>query len=467
MALARAIPGASISMESITDGHGAAEPVDSSLPANRGRFGPSRPGASDRTAFRQKVNRALGIARHGDFARLWVAQSASAIGSQFTAVALPLLAALSLGASPMAFGVLAAVAGLPHLLFGLLAGAWVDRLRRRPVMIAADIARAVLLATIPVAAVIGALRIELLVAVAFLVETFTVFFDIAYLTYVPSLVSRDDLIEANSRLEATASAAQVIGPALGGSLVRVLGAPLALLVDTLSYLVSATLIWRIRAHEAPPERAGDVMSLRAEIGQGLRAVWQSPVLRALALSSTMMNVAGFLFLSIYVLYMTRELGLGAEAVGLVFAAGGVGALLGSISAGSARGRWGVGRVLLGSQILFGFFGMLVPLAVLFPDAALPLVVAAEFLQWVMVLVFSVNSVSLRQAITPDRLLGRVNGTMRFIVWGSRPIGSLLGGYLGSRIGLPATLVVGAFGMLIAFVPLLVSPIPQLRQFSVE
>ena len=246
---------------------------------------------------------------------------------------------------------------------------------------------------------------------------------------------------------------------------RVLGAPLALLVDALSYLVSATLIWRIRAHEAPPERADAAMSLRAEIGQGLRAVWQSPVLRALALSSTVMNVAGFLFLSIYVLYMTRDLGLGAEAVGLVFAAGGVGALLGSVSAGPARGRWGVGRVLLGSQILFGLFGMLVPLAVLFPDAALPLVVAAEFLQWVMVLVFSVNSVSLRQAITPDRLLGRVNGTMRFIVWGSRPIGSLLGGYLGSRVGLPATLVVGAFGMLIAFVPLLASPIPQLRHLA--
>src|SRR5919107_1571456 len=191
------------------------------------------------------------------------------------------------------------------------------------------------------------------------------------------------------------------------------------------------------------------MSLRAEIGQGLRAVWQSAVLRALALSSTVMNVAGFLFFSIYVLYMTRDLGLGAEAVGLVFAAG------------------GVGRVLLGSQILFGLFGMLVPLAVLFPDVALPLVVAAEFLQWVMVLVFSVNAVSLRQAITPDRLLGRVNGTMRFIVWGSRPIGSLLGGYLGSRIGLPATLVVGAFGMLIAFVPLLASPIPRLHAISAE
>ena len=203
-------------MESITDGQGAAKPLGSSLPPQRGRFESNRPGPSDRTEFRQKVSRALGIARHGDFARLWAAQSTSAIGSQFTAVALPLLAALSLGASPMAFGVLAAAAGLPHLLFGLLAGAWVDRLRRRPVMIAADVARAVLLATIPVAAAFGALRIELLVAVAFLVETFTVFFDIAYLTYIPSLVSREDLVEANSRLEATASGAQVIGPALGG-----------------------------------------------------------------------------------------------------------------------------------------------------------------------------------------------------------------------------------------------------------
>src|SRR5215213_4504880 len=254
-------------MESVTDGHGAGKPLCSSLPADRGPVEPTHPGASDPIAFRQRIDRALGIARHGDFARLWTAQSTSAIGSQFTAVALPLLAALSLGASPMAFGVLAAAAGLPHLLFGLFAGVWVDRLRRRPVMIAADLARAVLLATIPVVAALGALRIEFLVAVAFLVETFTVFFDIAYLSYIPSLVSREGLIEANSRLEATASGAQVIGPALGGTLVRLLGAPLALLIDTLSYLISATLIWRIRAPEAPPERADAAMSLRAEIGQ--------------------------------------------------------------------------------------------------------------------------------------------------------------------------------------------------------
>ena len=408
------------------------------------------------------IDRLLGIAREADFARFWAAQAFSTIGTQVTALALPLLAALSLGATPMAFGVLAAAAGLPHLLFGLFAGVWVDRLRRRPVMIVADLGRAALLATVPVAAWAGVLRIELLIAVAFLVESLTVFFDIAYLAYVPSLVSRDNLVDANSRLEVTASSAQVVGPALGGALVRLLGAPLAVLVDTLSYLVSAAFLWRIRATEAPAPRPDGNAGLRAEIGQGLHAVWTSPILRALAVSSTVMNLAGFLFLSIYVLYMTRDLGLGPEAVGLVFAAGGGGALLGSVGAGPARARWGVGRVLLGSQLLFGVFGMFVPLAVVFPRFALPLVVAAEFLQWLAVLVFSINAVSLRQAITPNRLLGRVNGTMRFIVWGSRPIGSLLGGYLGGRIGLPGTLVVGAFGMLLAFLPLLVSPIPRVR-----
>ncbi len=425
--------------------------------------------STDKTTHRLPASgteRILGIAQHRDFASFWAAQAISTIGTQFTALALPLLAALSLGATPMAFGVLAAAAGFPHLLFGLFAGVWVDRLRRRPVLIAADLGRATLLAIVPIAAWLGALRIELLIAIAFLVETLTVFFDIAYLAYVPTLVSRDKLVEANSRLEATASGAQVIGPAAGGALVRLLGAPLAVLVDALSYLVSAAFLWRIHMPEAPAQRP-DAAGIRTEIGQGLHAVWTSPVLRALVLSSTVMNLAGFLFLSIYVLYMTRDLGLGADAVGLVFAAGGVGALLGSVGAGPARSRWGVGRVLLGSQLLFGLFGMLVPLAVVFPDAALPLVVGAELLQWVMVLIFSVNAVSLRQAITPDRLLGRVNGTMRFIVWGSRPIGSLLGGYLGGRIGLPATLAVGAFGMLLAFVPLLASPLPRMQSMNGE
>jgi predicted MFS family arabinose efflux permease len=399
-----------------------------------------------------------------DFARLWAADAISQVGAQFTAVALPLLAALTLGASPIAVGVLAAASGLPHLLFGLLAGAWLDRLRRRPVMIAADVGRAALLLVIPVAAWRGMLSIEVLIAVAFMTESLTVFFDVGYLAYVPTLVGRSDLVAANSRLEATASGARVIGPALAGGVVRWLGAPLALLIDAISYLVSACFLWRIRKFEPPPQTRHDTTVL-GDIREGLRAVLHAPVLRALALSSAVVNFAGFLFLSIYVLYLTRNLGLGADAVGLVFAAGGVGALLGSLVAGPARNRWGVGPVLVGSQILFGVTGMLVPLAVLFPKYALPLVVGAEFLQWVMVLVYDINAVSLRQAVTPDRLLGRVNGTMRFLIWGSRPLGSLAGGYLGSRIGLPATLAVGAFGMLLAFLPLLASPVPRLRSLE--
>jgi predicted MFS family arabinose efflux permease len=399
-----------------------------------------------------------------DFARLWAADAISQVGTQFTAVALPLLAALTLGASPIAVGVLAAASGLPHLLFGLLAGAWLDRLRRRPVMIAADVGRAALLLVIPIAAWRGMLSIEVLIAVAFMTESLTVFFDVGYLAYVPTLVRRSDLVAANSRLEATASGARVIGPALAGGVVRWLGAPLALLIDAISYLVSACFLWRIRKPEAPPQTRHDTTVL-GDIREGLRAVLHAPVLRALALSSAVVNFAGFLFLSIYVLYMTRNLGLGADAVGLVFAAGGVGALLGSLVAGPARNRWGVGPVLVGSQILFGVTGMLVPLAVLFPKYALPLVVGAEFLQWVMVLVYDINAVSLRQAVTPDRLLGRVNGTMRFLIWGSRPLGSLAGGYLGSRIGLPATLAVGAIGMLLAFLPLLASPVPRLRSLE--
>jgi MFS family permease len=364
----------------------------------------------------------------------------------------------------MAFGVLAAASGLPHLLFGLFAGAWIDRVRRRPVMIAADIGRAALLLAIPVAAWLDHLSIALLIAIAFSTETLTVFFDIAYLSYLPALVPRRDLVTANSRLEASASGAQVVGPAFGGGIVRLLGAPAAVLVDTLSYVASAVLLWRIEQTEEPPAAAVKA-GLLAEIRQGLATLWRNPVLRALALSSAITNLAGFLFLSIYVLYMTRYLGLDAAAVGLVFGAGGVGALLGSLLAGPARGRWGMGPVLVGSQVLFGLFGVLVPLAVLFPRSALPLIVAAEFLQWVMVLVYSINAVSLRQSITPDHLLGRVNGSMRCIVWGMRPLGSLLGGFLGGQIGLPATLVVGAVGMMLAFLPLLRSPIPRLRRIG--
>lgn len=413
---------------------------------------------------RDHLNRLIGVAREKNFALFWAAQSVSQVGTQFTVVVLPLLAALSLNASPAAVGVLAAASGLPYLLFGLFAGAWVDRLRRRPMMIGADIGRFLLLALIPVAAWLGVLRIEMLVVVAFLVETLTVFFDMAYLAFVPSLVARDRLVEANSRLEASASASQVIGPAIGGTVVRLLGAPNAILIDALSYLASALFLVRIGVPEASPERSAD-SGIFHEIAEGLASVWRHPLLRALALASGLVTFGGFLFLSIYVLYLTRTLGLDAGAVGLVFAMGGIGALLGSLIAAPVRNRWGTGPTLIGSLFLFGFFGLTVPAAVAFPRYALPLILASELLQWVTLLVYNVNAVSLRQAITPHHLLGRINGSMRFISAGMRPFGSLLGGYLGSQIGLPATLVAGALGMLVAFVPLLGSPLRHTRSHS--
>ena len=453
-------------MESITDGPLAGDHGRVPSTPHGTQSGEIDAGTAKERPLRAWLDRALGSARNGDFARFWAAESISVVGSQITAVAMPLLAALSLGASPLSVGVLAAAAGAPHLILGLFAGAWVDRLQRRPIMIATDLGRAVLLATIPLAACLGALRIELLIAVAFLDGALKVFFDIAYLAYVPTLVPRSQLVEANSKLEATASGAQVIGPALGGALVRLLGAPLAMLIDAMTFLASALFLFGIRAQEPTPAPTQGSSLLR-EVADGLGVVWRNGVLRALAVASAVTNFGAFLFLAVYVLYLTRTLGLGPGAVGLVFAFGGVGALLGSLLAGRIRARWGIGATLVSSLALFGVFGLTIPLAVVFPRYALPLILFAEFMQWVVVVIFDINAMSLRQAITPDRLLGRVNGTMRFVVWGIRPVGSLIGGYLGGRLGLPATLAVGGLAMLVSFVPLLFSPIPRLRSVDVE
>ncbi len=402
------------------------------------------------------------LLRNPDFLTFWGAHAISQVGTQVTALALPLLAALTLGASAFEVGVLAAIGWLPFLLVGLPAGVWADRMRRRPLLIGADIGRALVLVIVPLAAWQGWLSMPVLYAVALTAGVLTVFFDVAYLSYVPTLVGRADLVSANSKIESTTSAAQIIGPGLGGVLVRIVGAPFVLLLDAASLLVSAALLWRIRSAEPPPIPRHERRPFKTELGEGLAAVGTSPVLRGLVLAASTVSLSGYAFLAVYVLYMTRDLGLGPGEVGLVFSTGGVGALIGATLAGPARRRFGIGPSILGGLCLFGVTGLLVPLAVLVPDHALPLVVAAEFLQWLTLMVYEVNAVSLRQAIVPDRLAGRVNGAWRFIAGGLRPVGSLAGGALGAAIGLPLTLVVGEVGMLLAFVWLLFSPIVRLR-----
>jgi MFS family permease len=405
---------------------------------------------------------ASGLGRQAEFLKLWVASAIDDVGSQVSALALPLIAALTLGATSWQMGLLSAAGSAPTLLVGLFAGVWVDRLRRKPVLIAANLGSAVLLLTIPLASAAGVLRIGILYLVTLAAGALTVLFDVAHLAFIPSLVGRDRLVEANSKIESTWSAAQVAGPGFGGVLIGAVGAPFAVFIDALSFLGSAFLIGRVRVTEPRPAPGDQRAGIVTEIREGVRLVFTHPILRVLGGSAATANFFGRMFMAVYILYMTRDLGLGAVGVGLVLATGGLGSLAGSLVAEPAARRFGPGPTMIVAQLLFGVTGLAVPLAVLVPTVALPMIVASEFAQWMTYLAYSVNAISVRQAITPDRLLGRVNATMRFLGGGVLPIGALIGGALGGVIGLPLTLVVAEFGMLLAFLWLLVSPVRGLR-----
>jgi MFS family permease len=393
-----------------------------------------------------------------DFLKCWFGQGVSFLGTQISLIAIPIIAAVTLDASPMALGFLYACGQLPALLFGLFAGAWLDRRRRRPVMIVTDLARTVLTLTVPVAAWFGWLSIPLLCVVLFGLGTLTIFFDIAHLSYVPSLIDRSQLVAANSRLEATASGAQVVGPAVGGALVGLLTGPGALLIDAGSFVVSAVALRSIRKPETEPAHIEQGEPMRERIASGLRFVAASPALRALAGCSAVTNLFGYAFLAVYVAFMVRELGLTDFQIGLVFATGGVGALIGAVVAGRCADRWGTGRTLIAGQLGFGLSGLLVPVAVLVPEFDLPLVLAAEFLQWLTLLIYAVNAVSLRQQITSDELQGRLHATFAVLTRGFQPIGSLLGGLVASVIGLSLTLVVSEIGLMLGVLFLIASPL---------
>ncbi len=396
--------------------------------------------------------------RHREFLKFWAGAAISDVGSQVTLLAVPLIAALTLQATPWQMGLLAAAGGAPILLVGLFAGVWVDRVRRRPVMIATDLGRAALLLVIPVAAVAGVLCIEILYAVLLLTGALTVLFDVADMSMLPSLVASDRIVEANTKLQSTAAAAQVAGPSVGGVLVSLMTAPFALLVDALSFALSAAFIAGTRVPEAAPETRGARAGVVGEITEGIRVVIGEPVLRALAGASATTILFGRMFMAVYVLYMTRVLGLSAMGVGLVFATGGVGSFAGSVVAERLARRFGPGPTMIGAQVAFGLTGMMVPLAVLVPSWALAMIVASEFAQWTAILIYWVVAISVRQAVVPDRVLRRVNATMWFLAGGARPIGAVIGGALGGVIGVSLTLVVASFGMLLGFLWPLLSPV---------
>ena len=403
---------------------------------------------------------APGLLADPDFRNLWLATTISHFGSHVTALALPLVAILLLGAGPGEIGVLFAVEMLPFLLIGLPAGVWVDRMRRRPMLIVADIGRGLLLASIPVAAVLDALTMIQLYLVGFGVGVFSVFFEVAYTSYLPSLAERDRLVEGNAKLEASRSVASVGGPGLAGLLVDVLGAAVAMLADSVSFVASALFVWLIRRPEHPPQRSADSPGMRAELVAGLRWIGAHPVLRVVLAANTLANVFLAMFQTLFVLHLVDGLGLGAAVIGVVFTVANVGGLVGALVASRVARVLGVGRTLAMALAGEGVGYALVALAP--REAPIPLLlVAATFLQFMSV-VFSINAVSLRQTVTPHALLGRMSATYRFASWGVTPLGATAAGILGSAIGTGPSLLVAAGGALVSILPIVLSHVGRLH-----
>ena len=407
-----------------------------------------------------------GLWRHPNFLKLWIGQTISAFGSQITLLALPLVAAVALHASPMEMGVLLAVETAPYLLVGLFAGVWVDRRRRRPMLIATNLGRAALLMSVPIAWLLRALSIEVLYAVAFLVGTLTVFFEIAYWSFLPTLVGREQLIEGNGKLHAGQAMAEIAGPGLGGSLVQWLSAPLAVVVDSLSFLAGALFIWRIRTVEPEPghHAAGiERQSVWADIGEGLQVVFRNPLLRVLVACPSMWNFSWNVLFAVFVLFVTRDLGLSPGFLGVLFAGSGLGSLAGAAVAGRLAQRIGLGPAIVAPPLLSALGALSFALVRGPATLVVPALFVGQLCYGFGVMIFSVNTVSLRQAITPDRLLGRVNATMRFVFQSALPLGAIVGGILGTTLGLRPTLAAGAGGMLLVVVALLLSPVRALRE----
>jgi MFS family permease len=351
---------------------------------------------------------------------------------------------------------------LPFLLFTLPAGVWVDRLPRRPILILANLGRAAALLSVPVAHWLGLLTIWQLYGVGFAVGVGTVFFDLAYMSYLPRLVRRAELLEGNAKLEMSRSVAQIGGPGLGGVLVSVLTAPVAIFVDAASYLISALLMGRIRTAEAVAPR-DERRSLRVELREGLGYVFRHPYQRGIVGAVAISNFFGQLVFAILLVFAVRELGLTAAAIGIILSLGSVGTLVAAVTARRVGDRLGVGRTVLVAAFLFGPGTLLIAVAPV--DYAEVFIVAAIAIVGYGGTLFNVTMISLVQAITPDRILGRANASRRFVVWGVIPVGGVVAGVLAETIGLRETIVVGSLGGLLAVVPILASPIRSLGRMS--
>ncbi len=403
--------------------------------------------------------------RHGDFVRLWSAATVSTYGSLVTQTALPFAAILLLDASPAVISTLLVAELLPGFIVGLLAGAWIDRVRRRPVMIVADLGRALLLATIPLSVLGGWFGFGQLYAVAALVSVLGVFFDVAYQSHLPAIVDRDDLIEANSKITAASSVAEAAAFSSGGWLIQLLTAPFAILVDAATFLVSAGLIARMRTPETRGSAKGEedpASSMLDEVRQGLRAVWDQPVLRGLVGAGIAQNLAYGVIGTVFLLYVNQEVGFSPGLLGMIFAVGGVSSFAGAMLAGRLP-RFGVGLIMIVTLVLGALGLAMIPLATAANAVGILFLVGNQLVTDPALTVYDINQVSLRQAIAPSHVIGRVNATVRVTEFGALLAGTLLGGYLGEVLGLRTTLWAAVACSLAAALILAFSPVRQVRR----
>jgi MFS family permease len=401
------------------------------------------------------------LLRQPEFLKLWAATSISQVGDQITYLALPLVAVLTLDASPLEMGLLTAAELVPALLFSLMAGVWIERSqRRRHLMIVADIARAALLASVPLAAAFDLLTFPQLYAVGFAAGTCAVLFDVSWSTLFIAVVPRRDVVEANSKLSLSRAVSFVTGPSLAGFLVQLLTGPLTLLLDAFSFLGSALFLGRIRVQEPPVERDGN--GVFRSIWDGFRFVLGDDVIRPELLCAATVNLFNYVFHAIFVLYATKELGVSPGTLGVALGVGAIGGILGALVAPRLERTVGLGASVVIGSVLFPAPLILIPIAS-GTELQLGLMLGtAEFLSAVGVMIFDVTAASMHFMRTPDRIRARMSATFKFVNYGIRPIGALLGGVLGTAIGLQTTLWIGVIGALAGVIWLIFSPIPRLR-----
>jgi MFS family permease len=409
------------------------------------------------------VRRPGGLWRHRDFLSLWGAETISQFGSQVSFLALPLVAILVLEESAFKVAALTSLQFLPFLLFTLPAGVWVDRLRRKPILVLGDLGRAAALFSVPLAHWFGTLTIWHLYVVAFVHGVCTVFFDVSYQSYLPSLVARDRLVEGNSKLEISRSAAQLGGPGAAGVLIGTIGGPVAILLDGISFVFSALFLFAIRKPEVLPEReeGAPKPSMLREAKEGLRYVLGNRYLRAISICTGTSNFWWSMTGAIIIVYAVRELDMSPALIGVVLSLTNLGPLLAAFTTNKVFERIGVGKTILWTAVIFSGAGFFYPLAP--QDFPAPFFILGGMLAGYAAVAYNITQVSFRQAICPERLQGRMNAVIRFMVWGTMPIGALLGGALATWIGLRPAIWVGAIGASFTFLPILLSPVRSIEK----